>query len=120
MILTKSFSKEHENQFLKSEQFTSPQYIRGIFVMFIFFYGLFFLVDLAYFPDEINLLIFIRFGLVIPILLSTIVLTFTKYFYKFNQQMVALSFFVGGSGVAYMLVLQPDNIVYNGGLFIVI
>jgi len=120
MKIKKEFSKEIEYQFINSKQLTNPAYIRGIFVFFIGLYAIFHLVDLIYFADMIYLLVLIRFGIVIPVLLLTVLLTFSTQFLKFNQYLIAIGFFVGGSGVAYMLILRPENVVYSGGLFIVI
>jgi diguanylate cyclase len=120
MILKKSFNQDIEQLFLKSKQFINPQYIRGVFSIFILFYALFFLVDLFYFSDQISLFVLIRFGIVIPVLLLTVISSFTKHFHKFHQYILAFSFLIGGLGIAYMLTLEPENVIYSGGLFIVV
>ena len=120
MFVRKSFDQETEKTFLQSNAFTDPLYIRGIFIMFIILYALFGFLDILYFPDMINTLIIIRFFIVIPILMTIVALTFTKYFYKLNQVVVSFGFLVGGIGIAHMLILEPGNVVYNGGLFMVL
>jgi diguanylate cyclase (GGDEF)-like protein/PAS domain S-box-containing protein len=119
-MMRKGFDSDNEKNFLQSKQFNDPLYIRGIFLIFILIYGLFGIIDLVYFPEILNTLIIIRFLVVIPILSLSIILTFTKYFYKLNQLVISVGFFVGGIGVVYMLLLKPENIVYYGGLFMVI
>lgn len=108
-----------EKAFLQSRHFNDPLYIRGIFILFTLLYGLFGFIDLEYYPDILNQLIVIRFGIVIPILISVIVLTYTKAYAKLNQLFVSIGFFIGGLGIVYMLVLKIDTIVYYGGLFMV-
>jgi len=120
MRLREGFDLEREQVFLQSKQFTDPLYIRGVFIVFILLYGLFGLLDLVYFPEILNQLIIIRFAIIIPLLSLSVILTYTKYFYRFSQFVNAFCFFVGGIGIAYMLILKPENIVYYGGLFMVI
>ena len=120
MNLKKSFSQEVEQLFLKSVQFTNSKYIRRVFLIFILLYGAFFYVDLQYFPNQLRLLFLIRFGIVIPILLITMFLSFTKSFIRYSQYTLAFSFLIGGLGIAYMLILNPENIIYGGGFFIVL
>ncbi len=120
MNLKKILNQENEQLFLKSVQFTNPKYLRGVFIVFILLYAAFFYVDLQYFPNQIRLLFFIRFGIVIPVLLMTMILSFSKSFIKYSQYILAFSFLIGGLGIAYMLILNPENIIYGGGLFIVL
>lgn len=108
-----------EKAFLQSKHFNDPLYIRGVFILFTILYGLFGVIDLAYFPDVITHLIIIRFVIVIPILLSVVILTYTKAFLKWSQIGISISFFIGGIGIVYMLLMNVDNIVYYGGLFMV-
>lgn len=120
MNINKNFNKENEKLYLDSETLKHLGYIRGIFLLFILFYALFFIVDILYLNESLFVFILIRFFIVIPILLTTMIISFTKHYYKLNQYIISLSFFAGGSGIAYMLILIPENIVYYGGLFIVI
>ncbi|PKK97974.1 MAG: hypothetical protein CVV57_09595 [Tenericutes bacterium HGW-Tenericutes-2] len=119
-MMRRGFDSSSEKEFLQSKQFTDPLYIRGIFLIFILIYGLFGFIDLVYFPEILNTLIMIRYAVVIPILSLSIILTYTKYFYKLNQFVISFGFFTGGVGIVYMLLLKPENIVYYGGLFMVI
>ena len=120
MKIKKEFTPEFEHQFINSRDLTNPMYIRSIFSFFIGVYAFFYILDLVYFPDMMSMLILIRFGIVIPVLMLTVILTFSPLFLRLNQYAIALGFFIGGSGVAYMLILKPENVVYSGGLFIVI
>ena len=120
MFVRKGFDLDSEKRFKQSKQFTDPLYIRGIFLLFILLYALFGFLDMVYFPEMLNTLIIIRFVVVIPILSLIVALTFTKHFYKFNQIVISFGFFVGGIGIAHMLILEPGNVIYNGGLFMVL
>ncbi|MDX9691755.1 MAG: diguanylate cyclase [Acholeplasmataceae bacterium] len=115
----KLFKPTIEESHVTSHKFNEPAYIRGIFTLFAILYGLFGLIDLAYFPDIIYLLITIRFIVVIPLFLSVILLTYSKYYEKYHQLVISLSYFIGGIGVAYMLLLKKDNVVYYGGLYMI-
>jgi len=119
-MMKQQFTQDIEQSFLKSKQFTDPKYVRGVFILFTLLYGLFGIIDLVYFPEIIYRLLIIRFVIVIPVLSFTIYLTFSNLFYKLNQPVIAASFLLGGIGVVYMLLLKPENIVYYGGLFMVI
>ncbi len=120
MFVRKGFDQKTEKTFLHSSEFTDPLYIRGIFILFIILYALFGFMDMVYFPNMINTLIIIRFLIVIPVLCIVVSLTFTKHFYKLNQIVVSFGFLVGGIGIAHMLILEPGNVIYNGGLFMVL
>jgi len=119
MKLKKMFSSQIELEFSKHEQEENNPYIRKVFLLSIALYALFGLFDRYYYPDNWKVLLIIRFAIVIPLLILVIFLTYKKSAFKYQQHFVAISFFVGGAGIAYMLVLNPENIVYYGGLFMV-
>jgi diguanylate cyclase len=119
MSLKKDFNEELNQSFLQSHQFIDLGYIRAIFLVFAFLYGLFAFTDLEYFPNDYPFLFVIRFGIVIPILIVTAFLTYHKQFIKIHQTILAFAFFMGGIGIAYMLILNPGNIVYYGGFFMI-
>jgi diguanylate cyclase (GGDEF)-like protein/PAS domain S-box-containing protein len=101
------------------EQEKNIFFVRKLFVFFVVIYAIFGMVDPLYFPDHLTMIYIIRFGIVVPLFIVTIVLSFRKNFLKYNQYMFALNFFIAGMGIAYMLILNPENIIYYGGLFIV-
>jgi len=113
------FDKQDELEFLEHEQKENIPYIRGMFLVFIFLYSFFALADVLYYPTQWQTLFIIRFAIVVPVFILIIFLSFYKRIFKFHQYYVAFSFFVGGAGIAYMLILHPENIVYYGGLFMV-
>lgn len=95
-------------------------YLRRMFFVFVLLYAFFGIIDTVLYPNMWQTLFIIRFGIVIPFLILTMVLSYGKSFYKFYQIPVTFSFFIGGCGIAHMLILKPDNIIYYGGLFMVL
>ncbi len=119
MKIKDRFSEKDEQEFLEQQQSTNSRYIRRVFLIFIFLYAFFALSDYYYYPDALTALFIIRFAIVIPAFVLTIIASFNKHLFRFHQYIVALNFFIGGAGIAFMLILHPDNMVYYGGLFMV-
>ena len=113
-------NNETEHNFRLSLIENDRRQIRIVFVAFIFLYAIFGLLDTQLAPEYIRIFFQIRFFIVIPVLLLTIFLTFTKYFFDFYQFLLFLSSLLGGVGIVVMLILLPTNITYYGGLFLVI
>lgn len=83
-------------------------------------YALFSLTDYFLVPDSFYLFFKIRFFIVIPLLVATVALTFHSNYYKWNQMLITLDFVVGGLGIVVMLLVEPQNISYYLGLFLVL
>ncbi len=113
-------NKETENNFRLSSLERDQKQIRFVFVLFIFLYALFGLLDIQLAPEFVGIFFKIRFFIVIPIFLVTLLFSFTKFFFKIHQYLLFLSLLVGGIGIVIMLILLPDNISYYGGLFLVL
>jgi len=113
-------NKETENNFRLSLIENDRIQIRIVFVSFIFLYALFGLLDTQLAPEFVRTFFQIRFFIVIPVLLVTIFITFTKYFFNYYQSLLFLSSLLGGAGIIVMLILLPSNITYYGGLFLII
>ena len=119
ILLNSNIQQENSFLFKHSNHFINPVYVRSIYFVLTAFYGLFILIDLIYLPERIVEMIFIRFFIVIPLFIIVIIMTYTKHFVKHNQILISTSFVIGGMGVAYILLLNTDNIIYYGGLFMV-
>ncbi|MCV2231346.1 HD domain-containing phosphohydrolase [Paracholeplasma manati] len=119
MKVKQLFSNQDEQAFLNHETALNSRYITKIYGVFIFLYAFFALADLFYYPDDLAILFTIRFAIVIPILILTMILSSNRKLAKYHQYFVAFSFFTGGAGIAYMVILYPENVVYYGGLFMV-
>jgi hypothetical protein len=113
-------NSETENNFRLSLIENDRKQIRIVFVSFIFLYALFGLLDTQLAPEFFTTFFQIRFFIVIPVLLVTVFITFTKYFFNFYQYLLFLSSVLAGAGIVVMLILLPTNITYYGGLFLVI
>ncbi|RPH39569.1 MAG: response regulator [Desulfobulbaceae bacterium] len=94
--------------------------IRLTFVVFIFLYGLFAIFDLLLVGEYLSTFLFIRFGIVIPLMILFIALTFHPSFHKIAQPLMVLCCVAGGAGIAFMLIIYPENFSYYGGIFMVI
>jgi len=115
----KGFTPETNRAFLNAREFLPLPYLRGIYVVFVLAYSFFALTDIYYFPDIWRWTFFLRFGVVIPVLIAIIAASFHDTFLKIYQWLLSFSFIVGGFGIAVMLILLPENVVYYGGLFLV-
>ncbi len=109
----------------QEKRFREAYFIKSLFIFRIalvavaLLYVLFGYFDKAVSPEFGNQFLFIRWVIVIPIFLFTITLSFTSFFKKVWQVIVAICFYVGGAGIIYMLTKEPDNMLYYGGLFLV-
>jgi diguanylate cyclase (GGDEF)-like protein/PAS domain S-box-containing protein len=119
MKVKQLFSIQDEKQFLENETALNARYISKVYGVFILLYAFFGLADLYYYPNDLVTLFIIRFAIVIPVLFMTIFLSMNQKLKKYHQYFVAFSFFIGGSGIAYMVILYPENVVYYGGLFMI-
>lgn len=119
MKIRQQFNELEEQAYLKEQQATNPGYVRWLYVIFVALYGMFALIDVIYYPDDYGVLFLIRFGIVIPVLALTFLITFVRSLTKYHQYYIAFSVFIGGAGIAYMLILHPENVTYYGGLFLV-
>ncbi len=99
---------------------TGLKQIRLTFFVSAILYGLFAFLDNLLIGEFLPVFLFIRFGLVIPLLLIFIALTYLPSFVGMAQPLVVLCFVAAGTGIAFMLILYPDNFSYYGGIFMVI
>jgi hypothetical protein len=95
------------------------KYIRVAFIFFACLYAIFSWSDYILVPKWFDLFFAIRFYVVVPVLIATIAFTFHSLYYKYKQFILFLNFVVSGVGIAIMLVVEPLNVIYYGGLFLV-
>lgn len=96
------------------------QSLRLAFIVFITLFSLFAILDYFLVGDYFPTFLIIRFGIVIPLMIISVILTFLPSFYKFAQPLMVLCFVTGGTGIGYMLILCPENFSYYGGIFLII
>jgi hypothetical protein len=93
--------------------------IRTILYVFSFLYALFSISDYYLLKEYLNVLLFIRFCIVIPMFLVTVFLTYKKFFIEMNQRLMMFNFILAGAGISVMLIIKPDNFIYYGGMFMI-
>ncbi|MDP2425442.1 MAG: hypothetical protein Q8M70_03710, partial [bacterium] len=118
MGLRANFTNAQNQQFLQSNQFIHLEGIRRTFAIFAILYALFGFLDPIFFPTTWGYFWALRF-VVVVVLISTYVLSYKKRFLAFHQYYFTFNFIVGGVVIALMLIANPENMVYYGGMFIV-
>lgn len=119
-IFTLNFSdKEKEIQFRKNYFEKSIYIFRVSFVIVTLLYAGFGFFDPISSPQNADLFHFIRFAVVVPLLLVTFLISFTKLFKEIWQALLMLCLNIGGIGIVIMLLQDQDNMLYYGGLFLV-
>lgn len=114
------FESELEERYKEHISFKDIRFIRFAFVMFAALYALFSWTDYTLVPQWFGIFFAIRFYIVIPFFIFTIVFSFHPFFYRIKQQLLLFNFILGGLGIATMLIVDPLNIIYYGGLFLVL
>jgi signal transduction histidine kinase len=117
--ITLSFPVDEEKQFLNKYFRDSLNQVRYAFVLLSIIYGLFGYLDILLFPDNVKIFHTIRFAFVIPFFSLVFLLSFTRIFLKYWQELLFVSYLVGGFGIAVMIILVPGNYAYYGGLMLV-
>jgi len=86
------------------------------------FYASFGFVDTFVAGDALSIVLAIRFGAVCPILLSIIVVTFTRCFQHYEHEILLSMLLIAGGAIAAMTALMPPpgNYLYSFGIDVVI
>ncbi len=117
--LTLSFPEKEEKHFFKKYFSDSIIQVRFAFVLLIILYGIFGYLDLLMFPEFAKTFHTIRYVFVIPFLSVVFFLSFTKIFQKIWQELLFISFIIGGLGIGIMIMLVPENYAYYSGMMLV-
>ena len=110
---------ETESKFRKQYLRDSIPQFRFAFLLLTILYAGFSIVDYLYIPDRLTTFLLIRFGVVLPLMAITLFISYSHFFEKIWQGLLSLCFVVGGTGISYMLILEPQNFTYYGGLMLV-
>jgi HD-GYP domain-containing protein (c-di-GMP phosphodiesterase class II) len=113
------FEPELEEEFRNHISSRDKRYIRVAFISFTILYAIFSWTDYILVPQWFPVFFAIRFYVVVPVLVFTIAFTFHSLYYKYKQPLMFINFLLGGAGIAIMLVMEPLNVIYYGGLFLV-
>jgi hypothetical protein len=108
-----------EKEYLNYSSIKDRKYIRVAYMLFAILYGLFSITDYYLVPEWFDWFFAIRFYVVIPILLITVVLTFISHYNQWKQIILIISYIVGALGIVFMLIVEPLNVIYYGGLFLI-
>ncbi|MBN2827520.1 MAG: HD domain-containing protein [Tissierellales bacterium] len=117
--LSMKFDSELENEYKAYTTENDVQSIRYAFFAFAVLFAVFGITDKLLVPVWYDLFISIRFFLVIPLFLMTIGLTFHRNYYLWKEFLLFINFLVSGVCISIMLILEPMNILYYGGLFLI-
>lgn len=122
MLLNKftiSFSSENEKAFREKYFTESLRLFRLSFLLVTFLYGVFGLLDLLLVRELETLFHFIRFAVVVPLLLTVLLLSYLKIFRYIWQQLIFICELTGGIGVIIMITKAPENYLYYSGLMLI-
>ena len=118
MGIRKNFTHELNQQFLQSDQFINLEGLRRSLAIFAVLYALFGFLDPIFFPTTWGFFWGLRF-VVVVILIGTYLLSYQNKFLVYHQYYLSFNFMVGGFVIGMMLIANPENMVYYGGLFMV-
>ncbi len=111
----KKIEEEYKKEFFKNSLIP----FRFSFIIVILLYSAFGYLDLVTSSEFMSEFFLIRYFIVLPVLLSVFILSFHTYFMKIWQLLLSICFIISGSGIIYMLLRNPDNIYYYGGMFLI-
>ena len=85
-------------------------------------YALFGILDARIFPDVVAQTWLVRYAVVCPVCLLTLLFTFSRHFKKYMQLSIMMAVLVGGAGIIAMMVIvrSPINYFHYAGLLLVI
>jgi len=114
-FLDKNIEEKFRESYFKKSLFNVRVSISIVGILYVLFGFLDYSTSFQFYKA----FLIIRFFIVFPLLLGTFLLSFTKLFIKIWQRLLSICFVVGGLGIVYMLLINPLNIVYYGGLFLI-
>jgi signal transduction histidine kinase len=118
------FEKDTEREFRRNYIDKSLVVMRGGYLLCIFLYAIFGLLDIWIVPETKHIAWFIRFAVVIPLLIFIIVSTFFDFFKRYNQILLIVSSVIVGLGIVMMIaVSKPTELGYKyyySGLILVL
>lgn len=111
-----------EKNFLRDYTAKSIKYIRLAFLLGLFFYSIFGILDAILMPEKKAILWFIRYGVVCPIIVVCILLSFWSGFQKYSQAFIVFVILLAGSGISVMVAVAPPpaSFSYYAGVILVL
>ncbi len=114
-----TFPEKEEKLFLENYFFESLIQVRVSFILVSFLYSIFGILDFLMFPEYAKLFHIIRYLIVLPVLLSVFLMSFTGVFKRVWQWLLFVSLIIGGSGISIMIMLVPQNYAYYAGMMLI-
>ena len=123
-LLTLKFSGESsklEAPFLSYYYRMSLPQIRRFIVLGALVYAFFGILDALLMPELKSIMWFIRFVIVGPVILGTLLASYSKYFERYMQPLMTGTLIMAGGGIVFMIVIAPIpvNYYYYAGLMLV-
>jgi len=119
MLYKDSFDDKTDKLFRNDLNNIDLKQIRIILLVFSFLYALFSISDYYLLKEYLTMLLIIRFCIVIPMFIATILFTYKKIFIEINQKLLVFNYILAGAGITVMLIIKPDNFIYYGGMFMI-
>ena len=118
------FSKETEKEFRSDYSEKSLVVNRAGYLLCIFLYGSFGLLDIWIVPETKHIAWLIRFTVVIPVVILIIILSFYDFFRRHDQSLLIISSSIVGLGIVLMIAFSKPNELgykyYYSGLILVL
>ncbi len=119
--VTLAFKGELEKKFQADYYNGSIGLLRLSFLLGIFYYSIFTILDAMALPEVRTELSIVRFLFVCPAILATFILSFTKSFHKWWQLAASITTAIAGLGIVIMTIITPElgrNNYYPGIILI--
>jgi signal transduction histidine kinase len=119
--LTLSFQGDLEKAFQDSFFRNSLRQARIAFLLAIFFYSIFGVLDAWIVPEAKHKLWFIRFAIFVPYAFGVYLFSFSSQFKKYMQFLIALGVLIAGVGITAMIIIAPypASYSYYAGLLLI-
>ena len=114
-FLSNDIEKQYRKEYFKKSKFA----FQISFITVILLYSGFGYIDYLTSKNYLHEFFFIRYFIVFPLLLIVFLFSFHKSFIKIWQWLLSVCYAVGGLGIIYMLLKNPENIYYYGGMFLI-
>lgn len=112
-------SKEKESKFRVDYFNKSILTVRICIVTTAILYAGFGYFDIITSMDYLKEFFIVRFAVLEPFIFLLFLLTYHKRFRKIWQELMFIFFVIAGCGIIYMIVINPQNLLYHGGVHLV-
>jgi signal transduction histidine kinase len=111
-----------EQRFIPAHLVRALPIIRIFMIAAAGLYSVFGILDIYAIPQTVKAAWLIRYGGVCPFLLAVLGLTYTRFFVRWSQPLLAAAVFISGFGIILMTALAeaPGNAYYYAGLIMVV